>query len=211
MSRFVFLLAFLSVAAFIAPAIAADQSDQVITDGGKFFSEDAIQRALRVNQRIAEFFGKEVVIETFDHVPNDKATEFQLQQKEKFFADWANELARKRHVNGVIIVLVRQPGHLEISVGQDTRRKLFTIKDRDALVALMLEHIRAQRFDQALVQGMQFVLERMWANEHPDFQLPAEKKPTTQSAATQPVPTTRPVTQSTGGDSDYHSDANVSH
>jgi len=204
MSRFVFLLAFPLLLALIAPVIAADQPDQVVSDGGEFFSADAIQRALRINQRINEFFGKEVVVEAFDHLPIDKMVEFEAKKptKEKFFDDWANELGRKRHVNGVIILLVRNPGHLQISVGQDTRRKLFTVKDRDALVKLMLEHMRAQRFDQALVQGMQFVLERMWANEHPDFQLPAEK--TTQPATTQPLPTTRPTTQGSGADSDYH-------
>jgi uncharacterized membrane protein YgcG len=213
MSRFVFLLTFMSAAAFISPVLAADEPDQVITDGGQFFSEDAIQRALRVNQRIAEFFGKEVVVAAYDHLPTDKMVEFQVHpdQKAKLYADWINELAQKRHVNGVLILLVRHPGHLQIAVGQLTRRKLFTLKDRDALVALMLEHIRAQRFDQALVQGMQFVLERMWANEHPDFQLPAERNPATQSATTQSVPTTRPATQSTGGDSDYRSDASLSH
>jgi len=204
MSRFVFLLALPLLLMSTAPAIADEQANQVITDGGSFFSEDAIQRALRVNQRIAEFFGKEVVVETFDHLPIDKMVEFQtqLKTKEKFYSDWANELGHKLHVNGVIILMVRQPGHLVISVGQDTRRKLFTVKDRNALVQLMLEHIRARRFDQALVQGMQFVLERMWANEHPDFQLPAEK--TTQPATTQPLPTTRPTTQGSGADSDYH-------
>ena len=211
MSRFVFLLAFCTLPAFVAAAPAAEPNDLAITDGGKFFSAEAIQRALRVNRQIAEFFGKEVLVETFDHIPDNKAADFTALGKDKFFSQWIDQLGRQRHVNGVVIVIVRQPGHLQIGVGNQTRQKLFTNADRDALRDLMLEHIRAKRFDQALVQGMQLVLERMWGNEHPDFRLPAERRPTSQPAATQAAPTTRPATQGTGGDSDYKADAGASH
>ena len=198
------MLSFAGLVAFVAPAIAAEQSDLAITDGGKLFSSDALQRALRVNRQIAELLGKEVVIETFDHIPDKNTAQFTAKGKEKFFSDWTDEIGRQRRVNGIVILIVREPGHLQIGVGNKTREKLFTNKDRDALRDLMLEHLRVRRFDQALVQGMQFILERMWGNEHPDFRLPSEKASSTQPAATQPLPATRPTTQGSGGDNDYH-------
>ena len=211
MSRFVFLLSAATLIALVAPAIVAEQSDLAITDGGKLFRNDAAQRALRVNRQIVEFFGKEVLIETFDHIPDNKASKFKAQGKEKFFAEWSDEIGRQRRVNGIVILIVREPGHLQIGVGNKTQQKLFTVKDRDDLRDLMLEHMRARRFDQALVQGMQFILERMWGNEHPEFRLPAEKAPSTQPAATQPLPTTRPATQGISGDNDYQQDGPSSH
>jgi uncharacterized protein len=67
-------------------------------------------------------------------------------------------------VNGVYILLVKSPAHLQVVVGNETMKKAFTVRDRDALVSLMLAKLRAKDFDGALLEGVAFVSSTMRAH-----------------------------------------------
>ena len=69
-------------------------------------------------------------------------------------------------MNGVHVLITRHPGRVQIAVGNVTQQQAFTLADRDELITLMIEPFRAGRFDEALLDGVQFVQRRI-ANANP--------------------------------------------
>lgn len=170
----------------LGPVRAASIAPEVRDEAG-FFSPDAVRRANEVIQDIERDFKKDLLIETFPTVPADRAEEFKKLDsagRKKFFSDWAIERARAAKVNGVYIMLVKNPGHLQVEVGQETRKKAFTTANREELEERMLKKLREAAkapdeaakkkiHDEALLDAVRYVYNTMKANgagskvEHP--------------------------------------------
>src|SRR5205085_1676314 len=69
--------------------------------------------------------------------------------------------ASSHHTNGVFILITRTPGHVQIGVGNQTQRKVFTLKDKDELQQLLVESFKQHDFDGGLLKGAKFVRDRM--------------------------------------------------
>jgi uncharacterized protein len=65
--------------------------------------------------------------------------------------------ARELKVNGVYVLLSKEPAHLQVVVGTNTQAREFTLRDRDTLVSLMLEKLRQKQNDAALLEAVNFV------------------------------------------------------
>src|ERR1019366_6871379 len=50
---------------------------------------------------------------TVAKIPDEMKSEFDSQGKEKFFEHWAEDIHRREHVDGVVILLCKEPGHFE--------------------------------------------------------------------------------------------------
>jgi hypothetical protein len=133
-----------------------------IHDEGKFFSPDAIKQANDIIREISRQSGRDLLIETFPSVPADQADKVKAMstdERTKFFRQWAEERARQAVVNGVYILVTKEPRHLEV---------LYTEKARDAfgqeayekLRAELLKDFRAQQYDGGLLAAAKFVQER---------------------------------------------------
>ena len=119
-----------------APASAAVAPK--VDDQGKFFSAEAVEKA---NQKIREIyreFNKDLLIETVPKIPSDLEAKYKEQGKSKFFVDWADKRAKDASVNGIYVLLCREPPHLQVEVGTKTRQRAFTLQDRDRLVGKMV-------------------------------------------------------------------------
>jgi len=158
------LLMPLCVGVATAQPITTRPSAKVI-DPAHVFSAEAVDRAARLIDQISERHHKDVLVLAYLTIPMDKAADFQAKSRDQFFADWSAQLAREHQLNGMLVVVIKQMGRLEITVGNQTLQHQFTTADRDKLRDLMLEHFKEHRFDQGLVQGLQFVLQRMWENQ----------------------------------------------
>jgi len=145
--------------------LATTQPAARVVDPAHVFSAEATDRAARLIDEISQRHHKDVLVLVYLSIPEDKDAEFQTKPRDQFFADWSKELGKQHQLNGVLILVVRQTGRLEIAVGNQTLQQQFTTSDRDKLRDLMLEHFKEHRFDQGLVQGLQFVLQRMWENQ----------------------------------------------
>jgi hypothetical protein len=149
-----------------------------VRDEAGFFSADAVRRANEVIDDIHRDFKKDLLIETFKTVPADKADEFKKLDKgahAKFYNDWAIQRARTAKVNGVYVLIVKDPGHLQVEVGNETREKAFTIENRNKLAEIMTRKFRDARdakedaekqkiYDQALTDGVRYVFSTMKSN-----------------------------------------------
>ncbi len=156
-------------ATFFGTAITAAGSGGV-RDSGDFFSEAAIKEATRTISEIETKFRKDLVVETFPDIPEETKRGVDLSDKRalnKMFEQWTVKEAKQSRVNGVYILISKEPAHLQIVVGNDTQNKAFTLKDRENLANLMLNKLRAKKNDEALLECVQFVSTTMAGHLQP--------------------------------------------
>src|SRR5947209_14362260 len=106
-------------AAFRVGAVAPE-----IRDEAKFFSPEAVKKA---NEQIREIFakhGKDLLIETFPSVPADeldKVKAMDAKAKAEYFSKQSIDRARQRVVNGIYILVVREPKYLYVEITPEGR------------------------------------------------------------------------------------------
>lgn len=135
-----------------------------IQDNGGFFSEQARAEASRLIGEVERSLKKDIVVETFKEAPESAKNGANLADKaaaNRFFEQWAQKQAGEQRVNGIYILLVKQPAHLQVVVGNQTLKQAFTAGDREALVSTMLTRLRVRQNDAALLEGVQFAASTM--------------------------------------------------
>ena len=142
------------------PAAHADQ----IRDDARFFDAETIQRAADKIDAIHRRFGKQVVVETYEVIPEDHKRQFEETGKEVFFKDWLRDRAKARNTDGIFVLIVRHPGRLQMAAGAKTKAKLFTADDVDALDAIMNGPFRERDYNVGLMRGLNFIEKRMEKN-----------------------------------------------
>lgn len=138
-----------------------------IQDDGAFFSEFARVNATGTINDVSTRLHKDITVQTFASVPEDiKSTVLQSDKAatNRGFTQWAEQLARSKKVNGVFIMLVKEPAHLQVVVGTDTQRQAFTLSDRATLVQRMLGQLKQKKNDDALIDAVNFISTTM--NSH---------------------------------------------
>ena len=147
------------VALLLSPSVAHAEMGG-IQDNGAFFSTQAKTEAMRNIGEIGKRFRKDLVFESFREIPAEIKQGVDLTNKAamgRLYEQWASKLAKQQSVNGIYILLVKDPPHLQILVGNETQRSAFTLKDRDALLSLMLAKLHSKQNDDALREGVNFV------------------------------------------------------
>jgi uncharacterized membrane protein YgcG len=137
------------------------KAGQGIADAGKFFSADAIRSAEEAINAIQVAHQKDLRIDTIDRIPNELLPEYRQQGKQQFFEKWTNARAVKQGIDGVYILICRDPGHLQVWVSNDTARRLFTAGDRDFVVHKLLTRFRQHEYDPGLLDAVHFVRRQM--------------------------------------------------
>ena len=135
-----------------------------IRDNGAFFSEAAKTEASRQIAEIGTHFNREVVVETFKTIPDDLKQGANLQDRtavNRLYEQWALRQARQQKVNGIYVLISKEPAHLQVVVGNQTQSTLFNLRDRDALVGVMLAKLRNHKNDDALLEGINLVAATM--------------------------------------------------
>ncbi|MEI6537003.1 MAG: TPM domain-containing protein, partial [Verrucomicrobiaceae bacterium] len=135
-----------------------------IHDNAGFFSDGAKADASSNITDLQKRVKKDVCVETFAEIPADLRQGLNLQDKaavNRVCEQWALKRAKELTVNGVYMLLVKQPPHLQVEVGNDTQRQAFTLADRDRLVNTMLAKLRAKDNDGALREGVSYVAASM--------------------------------------------------
>jgi hypothetical protein len=138
-----------------------------IDDKGEFFSGSAKAAARRQISQLQRELKRDLAIETFKAIPAEEGSAANFADKaalNRLMEQWAVKQARAKGVNGVYALLVKVPPHLQVVVGNETQKKAFTLRDRDALVSLMLAKLRAKDNDGALSEGVNFVASTMRAH-----------------------------------------------
>ena len=145
------LFAFLATLVLFAGAQLASADVQ---DNAGFFSEDAVRQANFDLKDIKQKYGKDLLVETLPTLPAEVQSQINAQNKDKVYADWAQQRGRDAKLDGVIVLITREPSHLQIGVGNKTQQKAFSLKDRDRLRDQMLTSFRQKQYDQALLNAV---------------------------------------------------------
>ena len=162
-----------------------------VVDNGGFFSEQAKSDAVKTIAEMERTLRKGVLVETFKEIPADVKAGVNVQDKaamSQMHDQWAKKLAKQHGVNGVYVLIVKSPAHLQAEVGTETQQLAFTMKDRAALVSLMVGKLGAKQYDEALRDGVNFVSATMKSH------LPNHPR-----TGTAPVPVASRPAQSSGG------------
>ena len=158
---------FLCIATLVFAAASSRATPVYLQDNGAFFSDRAKAEAARNIAELESSVRKDLAVETFQELPADLKRGASPDDKaamNRVLEQWAVQQARAKGINGVYILLVRVPSHLQVVVGNDTQKKAFTLRDRDALVSEMLVKLRAKQYDDALLDGVNFVSTTMRAH-----------------------------------------------
>lgn len=175
--------------ALLGSSAIATAAEPKVYDNSKFFSEETVKQADYLLVLIQKDFGKDVVVETFETIPQSLRDQFAKQDRRAFFEDWLRSRAKHYGVNGVFILICRDPGRLELEPGMKTRQDAFTLTDRDDAVKVIADDFRKKEFDKGLIDGLELINQRMSRN------LGTGSEPQTRPAT---APTTRPTTAPVG-------------
>ncbi|HYG78418.1 MAG TPA: TPM domain-containing protein [Planctomycetota bacterium] len=128
-----------------------------VSDKAGFFSEQTVQQANQTIQEIKNKHRKDIVVDTLPAIPEDKRALYSEGAKNSFFANWLRERARAARVDGVYILITREPAHLQVGISGNTAREGFGTYDRDRVRNTLLEHFRKKQFDQGLISALQTI------------------------------------------------------
>jgi uncharacterized protein len=138
-----------------------------VNDEAGFFSPAAVEKANDVIDDIRHKYHKDLLVETFKTVPSDEADRVKnmgRQDRDRFFHEWARERAKEAGVNGVYVLITKEPGRIQVEAGTETLKHAFTARDRDRLRDILVERFRAKDYDKGLLDAVEFVRSRMDEN-----------------------------------------------
>lgn len=134
-----------------------------IQDDARFFSPTTIANA---NEQIYDMYRRyerDLLVETFETVPPpsiERVKELKGEERAKFFEDWAKDRMQRRLVNGVYILVCRDPSYVQIGVSPKAG-VWFDQTRRRELRELLVDRFRNKRFDDGLEEAVKMVKERM--------------------------------------------------
>src|SRR5438034_2445070 len=87
-------------------------------------------------------------------------------ERDAYFTKWAKDRADATKIDGVLVHITMNPGHLEVLVTQNAQKAL-PEADRKKLFDLLFAGLRDKKYEQGLTDGVKFVKERFQANIPP--------------------------------------------
>src|SRR5438046_2476702 len=126
----------------VGPAAAVSPE---IKDGGKFFSAEAIKEANAIIKEIEKKHKKDVLIDTYAKLPANLMEQYEKEKRDAFFANWARKRANAVDVQGIVILITKEPAptRIQVGVGDATAKKAFTKENRGTLTKKLMA-----RFDE---------------------------------------------------------------
>ena len=128
-----------------------------ISDGGGFFSAEAIATANQSLRDLEQKSGHEIRIETFAAVPTDKievASKMDAKQRDTFFSKWVLERAKATKSRGIVVLICREPSHLNLWAGTPIQDAGFGVAQAKTVKDAWLTRLKAKEYDKALTEGV---------------------------------------------------------
>src|SRR5258706_10002063 len=150
-------------------AFGARAVDPPVRDNAEMFKPETVEKASTLIKEIQTDYAKELVIETFPSIPDDRKSDWEAakddkQKRAQFFGKWLEDRAHALQVKGVYVLIFKDPGHVEVRAGAQTRQKAFTRQNQDKLRDIFVEGLRAQKPDETLIQGVEYFRDTLKGN-----------------------------------------------
>jgi hypothetical protein len=136
------------------PAAGGGQAREPFTirDRASYFSPEAIQAANRDIATIAHRYGRDLLVETNPTVPADDADRVKAmtaKERLEYFQDWARKRARQEGVNGIVILICRNPSTLYVDV-TESAKAVVTPAEGKRIHEALLAAFREKKYDAGL-------------------------------------------------------------
>lgn len=151
-----FWIELLAVAVMLVSIRMAQATGAGIQDAAGFFSQDAIATAEQQIATIHKKFGKDLRVETYASLPRDRADQYTAEKRNAFFATWAYQRAKAIGLDGVIVLICKDPAFLQVEVGDRTKQQAFTLANRDHMRDLFVTAFKQRQFDDGLRQAVTY-------------------------------------------------------
>lgn len=145
----------------------ATTAPRPVNDALGFFSPLAEEQANRTIADIKKTFHKDLFVETMKAPPRPKDLDVKDKAAvDRFFDRYAEKRFADARVDGLYVMIIDNPQILRVVVGNNTTSKgYFTSANRDELVQIIREKLRANDKDGALTSLTEFVAAKMKANQ----------------------------------------------
>lgn len=133
-----------------------------IVDHGSFFSDQAKTQATSRLKNLNLRFKNDVILETFATLPPSLAANganLSPDDKKRVFSQWMQTRMTQSQKDGIHVLICKDPAHLEVAVGEQTRKKTFTLADRDKLRDLLVNRFQAKKYDEGLTEAVSLIAE----------------------------------------------------
>jgi len=143
----------------IQPRRTAD----LIKDEAHLFSAETIKKATEELRDISKRFERDVVVETYPRVPAgdvNKVRDMNREERNKYFRDWASQRLRSEAINGALILICKEPTHLEVRFSERVR-STFSDKDTQKLVDTLIARFREKKFDDGLLEAIRYIRDKL--------------------------------------------------
>jgi uncharacterized membrane protein YgcG len=129
-----------------------------VKDYAGLFSAAAVQKAIAVLQGLPRQPGKDVALETFAAPPQPQKLEgMSPAQRNKYFKDWTENRATRSNLEGVLVLICKQPGHFHIDVRGKPAQQLLARADVEKLDRELASRLGAREFDRGLLDTVELL------------------------------------------------------
>jgi hypothetical protein len=138
-------------------------AEAVIKDKAELFSETAIKKAVEEIRSIQKKTEREVVVETFPQVPasdRERVKEMNRDERERYFRSWAQERMRSQAINGVLVLICKEPRHLQIQYS-GRLRDVFSEADTKKMVDQLVSKFKDKKYDEGLQELLQTIRDKL--------------------------------------------------
>jgi uncharacterized membrane protein YgcG len=139
-----------------------------VKDQAALFKGPTVQQADEAIQQIQEKYHNNLVVETFPSIPDrGKAEEVKglsPEARDLFFENWAKERARERKVDGIYLLICKEPLALEAISGWEGHDKVLKVDPWKPLSEHVLPLFREQKYDEVLLEVVRFSDATLGAN-----------------------------------------------
>ncbi len=146
-----------------------------VKDQGAFFGADALARANADLKALNQQYRKDIFVETYAKLPASRGKDLKSltsDERNKLFAQWVQDRMGESKKDGIFVFISKDPRHIQIGVGEQTQKKSFTLPERDQLRDLLVAKLHDNKNDQALLDGVKFIQDRLEINEAPPLPNP---------------------------------------
>jgi uncharacterized membrane protein YgcG len=150
---------------WIGVAGAMAQPAPAVRDGAELFDAATESQVQAIAQQLKKEHKKDLIIESFNGTPTTLKGQYteanRLEFLRDYFRKWAGQRAGELKVEGVYVLICRQPRYLQVEVDGQTLKKAFTAEDRGHLRDQLSRSFKKDQYNDGLLQGAQYVKSAM--------------------------------------------------
>jgi len=185
-----------ALALLVAPLLAlqsppAHAAVAEVVDNAGFFSADAVRQA---NQKLDDLDAqhhKQMRVETYAQIPADQRNGYTDANQRQFFQRWTVRRAEQAGVNGVMVLICREPAQIQVEIGKRTAASgVFTQADRVRMVKALGDAFKAKNYDDGLNRAAEIFASAISSRSNSSGQ--AAEAPATAASIPTPAGTPNP-------------------